>query len=78
MRYYWYLFNLFGGFRISKHLKAISKALALVVLLFSFLVQHQLAWRNSEVSSLDSLTRAPVLLGRAVYGPEGRRKLRDV
>lgn len=55
-----------------------TEALALVVLLFSFLVQHQLAWRNSEVSSLDSLTRAPVLLGRAVYGPEGRRKLRDV
>lgn len=56
-----------------------TEALALVVLLFSFLVQHQLAWRNSEESSLDGSNRsAPVLLGRALYGPEGRRKLRDV
>ena len=62
-----------------------TECLALVVLLFSFLVQHQLAHHSR--SQLDqSIPTHPVLLGRALFGPEtqktsayeGRRKLRDV
>lgn len=62
-----------------------TESLALVVLLFSFLVQHQLAQHSR--SQLDqNLPTHPVLLGRALCSPEtqskstydGRKKLRDV
>lgn len=61
------------------------KAMALVVLLFSFLVQHQLAQHtHSQLDGPSHVTTPPVLLGRALYGPADKdteqrsRKLRDV
>lgn len=50
-----------------------TELLALLVLLFSFLVQHQLAHSDADLGP------APVLLGRA-GGMDllGKKKLRDV
>ena len=62
-----------------------TEAMALVVLLFSFLVQHQLAQHtHSQLDGPSHATTPPVLLGRALYGPADKdteqrsRKLRDV